>query len=92
MLTLPDCECGGVDQEQQDVVEKALEHGCVGVVISGQVLAGQSNSTDEQRQDLTECQREEKLSVDKNKHTTQSLLHKLTAQDHTYSETHSVHA
>lgn len=77
-LTLPDCECGGIDQEQQDVVEKALEHGRVGVVISGQVLAGQSDPADEQRQDLTESQREEELSVDKNKHTTtQSLKNKL---------------
>lgn len=46
---MPDCECGGVDQEQQDVVEKALEHRGVGVVIVCQVFAGQANPTDEQR-------------------------------------------
>ncbi len=47
-LTLPDCECGGVDQKQQDVVEKALEQRGVGVVIIRQVFAGQANPTDEQ--------------------------------------------
>lgn len=47
-LTLPDRECGGVDQEQQDVVEKALKHRGVGVIIVRQVFAGQANPTDEQ--------------------------------------------
>ncbi len=39
---------GGVDQKQQDVVEKALEQRGVGVVIIRQVFAGQANPTDEQ--------------------------------------------
>lgn len=46
---MPDCKCGSVDQEKQDVVEKALKHWGVGMVIIRQVFAGQANPTDEQR-------------------------------------------
>lgn len=52
--TLPDSQGGGVDQEQQDVVEEALEHGRVGVEVNSQVLAGQTDGTDQQGQDLTQ--------------------------------------
>lgn len=48
-LTLPDCQRCSVDQEQQDVVEKALKHRGVGMVIIRKVFAGQANPTDEQR-------------------------------------------
>lgn len=44
--TLPDRQCGGVNQKQQDVVEKALEHRRVGVKVISQVFAGQTDGTD----------------------------------------------
>lgn len=46
VCTLPDCQRGGVDQKQQDVVEKALEHRRVSVEVISQVLAGQTDSAD----------------------------------------------
>lgn len=51
-------KCCRIYQEQQDIVEKALKHRSVGMIIVSEVLAGQTDSTDEQRQDLTQCQRE----------------------------------
>lgn len=45
---MPDRKRGGVDQEQKDVVEKALKHRGVGVIIIRQVFAGQTDPTDEQ--------------------------------------------
>lgn len=60
-LTLSNCKRCRIDQEQQDVVEKALKHRSVGMIIVREVLAGQTDSTDEQRQDLTQCQRKNEL-------------------------------
>lgn len=44
--TLSDCQCGCVDQEQQNVVEKDLEHRRVSMEVISQVFAGQTDSTD----------------------------------------------
>ena len=55
-LTLPDSQCGGVDEEEEDVAEKALEHGRAGMVILGQVLTAQTYATYEQREHLTQRQ------------------------------------
>lgn len=46
VCTLPNCQCGGVDQKQQDIVEKALEHWCASMEVVSQILAGQTDSTD----------------------------------------------
>lgn len=32
-LTLSDSECGGIDQEEKDVIEETLEDGCIGMEI-----------------------------------------------------------
>lgn len=60
-LTLSNRKRCRIDQEQKDVVKKALKHRSVGMIIVREVLAGQTDSTDEQRQDLTQCQREYEL-------------------------------
>lgn len=60
--TLPDGQSGGVDQKEEDVVEEALEDGRVGMIVVRQVLAGQADATDEQGEDLAQCQGEQQLS------------------------------
>lgn len=48
MLTLSDSQRGGIDQEEKDVIEEALEDWCVGVEIFRQILAGQANPTNKE--------------------------------------------
>lgn len=48
MLTLSDSQCGGIDQEEENVIEETLEDWCVGMEIFWQVLAGQANSTNKE--------------------------------------------
>lgn len=50
-LTFARAEDGGVDEQQQDVVEEALQHWCLHPSI-GQVLTAHCSPADQQGQDL----------------------------------------
>lgn len=52
MLTFACAEDGRIDEQQQDVVEEALQHGRLNLGI-GQVLTAHCRATDQQGQDLS---------------------------------------